>query len=50
MHWLLLKRMEDGTVCTLGKHADDNKLGGIAETLEDRIRIINNLDKLKKMA
>lgn len=33
--------------CTINTFADDNKLGGIRDTLENRTRIQNNLGKIE---
>lgn len=38
---------EEGIECTLAKLADNTKMAGIADTLEDRIQIMY-LDKLEK--
>ena len=43
---IFINDLNDGIECILIKYATNTKLGRTASTLQDRIRIRNNLDKL----
>ncbi|CAM5160171.1 unnamed protein product [Natator depressus] len=45
---IFINGLDNGTESTLIKFVDDTKLGGVANTLEDRIKTQNDLDKLEK--
>ncbi|CAM4572640.1 unnamed protein product [Lepidochelys kempii] len=47
---IYINDLEDGVDCTFSKFADDTKLGGVVDTLEDRDRIQRELDKLEDWA
>ncbi|CAM5091906.1 unnamed protein product [Eretmochelys imbricata] len=42
---IFINDLEDSVDCTLSKFADDTKLGGVVDMLEDRDRIQRDLDK-----
>ncbi|CAM5080069.1 unnamed protein product [Natator depressus] len=44
---IFINDLEDGVDCTLGKFADDTKMGGVVDTLEVRDRIQRDQDKLE---
>lgn len=44
---IFINDLGDGINCTLNKFSDDTTLHGVADTLEDRIRIQTILDKLE---
>uniref|UniRef100_A0A803TGS1 Reverse transcriptase domain-containing protein n=1 Tax=Anolis carolinensis TaxID=28377 RepID=A0A803TGS1_ANOCA len=47
---IFINDLDEGLEGTTIKFADDTKLGGIANTPEDRSRIQNNLDRLERWA
>nr|XP_048709729.1 uncharacterized protein LOC125638252 [Caretta caretta] len=46
----LIKMLDDGMDCTLGKFADDPKQGGEVDSMEGRDRVQSDLDKLEDWA